>query len=180
MQTAVLLFTTRTLLRSRQHRVILSFYLGVGFAVALAYIKFPLGQHGPSRFAASGQAIVPFFAASMLMTCVVLAILVFFRANNCGPIGFSPTELRLRPSTPWRFAVRFLCSVWFLFGLPQARCFFYFSSSHRGRTPFRSWTSRRYSDRTHAASAFKLAFTVPSARKGNLPYAIITFCSSCL
>ena len=73
MQTAVLLFTTRTLLRSRQHRVILSFYLGVGFAVALAYIKFPLGQHGPSRFAASGQAIVPFFAASMLMTCVAVA-----------------------------------------------------------------------------------------------------------
>jgi hypothetical protein len=73
LQSALLLFTARTLLRSRQHRVILSFYLGIGFAVALAYIKFPLGQHGLSRIAATGQAIVPFFVASILMMCVAVA-----------------------------------------------------------------------------------------------------------
>jgi hypothetical protein len=73
LQSAVLLFTVRTLLRSRQHRVVLSFYLGIGFAIALAYIKFPLGQHGLSRVAATGQAIVPFFVASILMMCVAVA-----------------------------------------------------------------------------------------------------------
>jgi hypothetical protein len=73
LQSAVLLFTVRTLLRSRQHRVILSFYLGIGFAIALAYIKFPLGQHGLSRVAATGEAIVPFFVASILIMCVAVA-----------------------------------------------------------------------------------------------------------
>ena len=100
LQSAVLLFTVRTLLRSRQHRVILSFYFGVGFAVALAYIKFPLGQHGLSRVATTGQAIVPFFVASILMMCVAVAgvrvvfpLPVALRANW----NFRLTELRHAP-----------------------------------------------------------------------------------
>ena len=38
LQTAVSLFTARTLLRSRQHRMILSFYLGVGFTIMLVFL----------------------------------------------------------------------------------------------------------------------------------------------
>lgn len=123
LQSAVLLFTTRTLLRSRQHRVILSFYLGVGLAVALAYIKFPLGQHGLSRVVATGQAVVPFFVASILMMCVAVAgVRVVFPL----PIAlrahwiFRLTELR--PASEYSIAVRrslFILSVvpvWFATG----------------------------------------------------------------
>ncbi|HEY1948810.1 MAG TPA: serine hydrolase domain-containing protein [Bryobacteraceae bacterium] len=40
-QTALVQFTIRTLLRSRQHRVILAFYLGVGFAVSACLLRSP-------------------------------------------------------------------------------------------------------------------------------------------
>lgn len=107
LQSAVLLFSLRTLLRSRQHRVILSFYLGVGFAVALAYIKFPLGQHGLSHVAATAQDTVPFFVASILMMCVAVAgvrvvfpLPIALRANWI----FRLTELR--PASQYATAVR--------------------------------------------------------------------------
>jgi hypothetical protein len=39
LQTAVIEFSIRSLLRSRQHRVVLAFYLGVGLAIALVFIR---------------------------------------------------------------------------------------------------------------------------------------------
>ena len=39
--TAIGQFGGRTLLRSRQHRVILAFYLGIGFAMTVSFIKSP-------------------------------------------------------------------------------------------------------------------------------------------
>jgi hypothetical protein len=39
LQSAILEFSMRSLLRSRQHRVVLAFYLGVGFAISLLFIK---------------------------------------------------------------------------------------------------------------------------------------------
>lgn len=123
LQSAVLLFTTRTLLRSRQHRVLLSFYLGIGFAVALAYVKFPLAQHGLSRVGATGDAIVPFFVSSILMLCVAVAgirivfpLPITLRANWI----FRLTELR--HASEYSVAVRrslFVLSVvpvWFVTG----------------------------------------------------------------
>ena len=38
-ETAIVQFSLRTLLRSRLHRIILAFYLGVGFALAIALVK---------------------------------------------------------------------------------------------------------------------------------------------
>ena len=38
-ETALVQFSVRTLLRSRLHRIILAFYLGVGFAVVIAMVK---------------------------------------------------------------------------------------------------------------------------------------------
>ena len=40
-QTAIVRFSIRTLLRSRQHRVILAFYLGVGFALTVFLLRSP-------------------------------------------------------------------------------------------------------------------------------------------
>ncbi len=44
LQTAILLFSFRSLMRSHQHRVVLSFYLGVGF-VALSSLRIPAVQY---------------------------------------------------------------------------------------------------------------------------------------
>lgn len=62
---AITLFCLRTMLRSRSHRVILSFYLGVGVAIVLAYM-FALYA------AASTFVSAPLLAASILMLCVAV------------------------------------------------------------------------------------------------------------
>ena len=42
-------FSIRTLLRSRQHRVILSFYLGLAFGLAIFFAKSPVQEHCRTR-----------------------------------------------------------------------------------------------------------------------------------
>jgi hypothetical protein len=73
----ITLFCLRTLLRSRQHRVLLSFYFGVGLAIVLAYIKtlILMESSAPRAAGTSASAIVgtPFIEASILMLCVALA-----------------------------------------------------------------------------------------------------------
>ncbi len=43
-ETAVTQFSLRTLLRSRQHRLILAFYFGLGFAITILFLKTPAAQ----------------------------------------------------------------------------------------------------------------------------------------
>ena len=43
LQTAILLFCLRSLMRSRQHRVIFSFYIGAGLAIALLFARDDIG-----------------------------------------------------------------------------------------------------------------------------------------
>ena len=88
LQTAVLLFTARTLMRSRQHRIILSFYLGVGFTIMLVFLSPSLASLKIAHVSASEQASVPFLAVSILMMCVaaaavrvVFALPITLRAN---------------------------------------------------------------------------------------------------
>lgn len=88
LQTSVVLFSVRTLLRSRQHRVLLSFYLGTGLAIVLAYVKTPLSQQGFLHGSASGPVDVSFLVASIWMMCfavlgvrVVISMPHALRAN---------------------------------------------------------------------------------------------------
>lgn len=88
LQSALLLFSVRTLLRSRHHRVIFSFYLGVGFAIGLAYLKPALSPHSSPHVAATAPVSVPLLTASILMMCVVVtgmrivfSMPIAFRAN---------------------------------------------------------------------------------------------------
>ncbi len=88
LQTAVSLFTVRTLLRSRQHRMILSFYLGIGFTIMLVFLSPSLASLKIAHVSASEQASVPFLAVSILMMCVaaaamrvVFALPITLRAN---------------------------------------------------------------------------------------------------
>jgi ABC-type oligopeptide transport system ATPase subunit len=88
LQTAVLLFTVRTLLRSRQHRMVLSFYLGIGFTIMLVFLDPSLASLKIAHVSSSEQASVPFLAVSILMMCVaaaavrvVFALPITLRAN---------------------------------------------------------------------------------------------------
>ena len=74
-QTAVVLFSVRTLLRSRQHRLILAFYLGIGFAIMILLAKGSPAQE--QALAASGgilggQVNVPLLISSVVMLCAAV------------------------------------------------------------------------------------------------------------
>lgn len=80
LETAVVQFSIRTLLRSRQHRVILAFYLGIGFAIVTLLWEAP---HGLIR-----DAAIPLIISSIIMmtawvvgTRVVFAMPLDLRAN---------------------------------------------------------------------------------------------------
>jgi hypothetical protein len=69
----IMLFSLRTLMRSRQHRLLLSFYFGVGLAIVLGFIQTLLLVEPPQR----GTAVIlvngPVIAASILILCVAVA-----------------------------------------------------------------------------------------------------------
>lgn len=80
-QTALVQFSLRTLWRSRLHRIILAFYLGVGFALAIALVKAPQAQPLADAPAADrwSQVTVPMLAASItMMGFAVIGIRVAF------------------------------------------------------------------------------------------------------
>jgi hypothetical protein len=80
-ETAVVQFSIRTLLRSRQHRVILVFYLGIGFASTIFFLKSPVARQISTASAADPwhQPSMPLLAASiLLMGFWVLGIRVAF------------------------------------------------------------------------------------------------------
>ncbi|MGI9070935.1 MAG: hypothetical protein ACR2JB_06330 [Bryobacteraceae bacterium] len=89
-ETAVTQFSIRTLLRSRQHRVLLSFYVGIGFAMIILFLKTPLAQKLSAATAGDPwhRVSLPLLASSFVMTCfwvlgirVVFAIPLELRAN---------------------------------------------------------------------------------------------------
>ena len=56
---AVLQFSVRTLLRSPQHRVILAFYLGMGFAAVIFFINMPLARQAHPEQASAALSTAP-------------------------------------------------------------------------------------------------------------------------
>jgi len=90
-QTAIGQFSVRTLARSRQHRMILAFYLGIGFAVTIFLLKAPAMKPQLPDATASDpwrEANTPLLAASIVMmvlgvvgTRVVFAMPLDLRAN---------------------------------------------------------------------------------------------------
>jgi hypothetical protein len=89
LQTAIGQFSIRTLVRSRQHRVILAFYLGIGFAITIFLLKAPeLKERLPGGADPWRRADTPLLAASIAMltlaivgTRVVFAMPLELRAN---------------------------------------------------------------------------------------------------
>jgi hypothetical protein len=99
-ETAVTQFSLKTLVRSRLHRLILAFYLGLGFAVTILFLKTPGAQR---QFASMsyGDTLHPLstelMAASIVVVCawvvgtrVVFSMPLDLRANwifRITPIG---------------------------------------------------------------------------------------------
>ena len=66
-QTALAQFVIRTVLRSRQHRVILAFYLGGGFALVTVYLGLMMRKMSPMRMDLLHQVNAPMLVSSMLL-----------------------------------------------------------------------------------------------------------------
>jgi len=101
-ETAITHFTIRTLLRSRQHRVILSFYSGIGFAIVILFMRTPFAQRLSAGSASNywNQVSLPLLASSFVMMCfwtlgirAVFALPVELRANWI----FRTTQIRGAP-----------------------------------------------------------------------------------
>ncbi|MBV8903553.1 MAG: beta-lactamase family protein [Acidobacteriia bacterium] len=69
-ETALVHFSIRTLLRSRQHQVILAFYLGIGFGLTVFLLKSPVAREISSVSVMDSwhQVTVPMLAASIILT----------------------------------------------------------------------------------------------------------------
>ena len=87
-ETALGHFAVRTLLRSRQHRVILSFYLGIALGLSLFISKAPVLHQSSAPADIWYQINVPVLVSSVLMMCaavmgtrVVFAMPLEVRAN---------------------------------------------------------------------------------------------------
>lgn len=70
-KTAIVQFAIRTLLRSGRHRVILAFWLGMGFAILILFLKTPFAQKIAAVAGADvwHRASVPVIASSFVMLC---------------------------------------------------------------------------------------------------------------
>ena len=87
--TAVAQFSIRTLLRSRQHRLILSFFLGLAFTIVILYVKTPLAQRNLLNTPGTDpwrQANVPLLVSSIVM--------MWFAVIGTRVVFAMPTELR--------------------------------------------------------------------------------------
>jgi CubicO group peptidase (beta-lactamase class C family) len=102
LHTAIVHFSIRTLLRSRQHRVIFTFYAGIGFALSIFYLKTAQG-----RSESGNDAPIPWLFATVALMClfivgmrVVFSIPLTLRSNWI----FRVTETR--PPGPYLEAIR--------------------------------------------------------------------------
>jgi hypothetical protein len=105
LQTAVVQFSIRTLLRSRQHRITLAFYLGVAFALVILFLKNPILKG--NLLSLADPVLVPLLVSTFVMatflilgTRVVFSMPLALRANWI----FRITEVR--PARDYFSAIR--------------------------------------------------------------------------
>ena len=104
LRSAITLFSLRTLLRSRQHRMILSFYLGIGLAVVVGYIETPV--RGPAS-AKIGISVAFLFVSILMMILTILAIRVVASIPISLPANWIIRVTQVRPTHHYHRAVRF-------------------------------------------------------------------------
>ncbi len=107
LQTAIVLFSSRSIIRSRQHRVVLAFYLSIVFATALSMVHNQVSRPGPR----------PLTAEFLIPTIVMMALAVAgFRNIFPLPISLNANWVlrltQLNPSHKYIAATR-LCQLLF-------------------------------------------------------------------
>ena len=79
LETAVVQFSVRTLLRSRQHRLTLSCYLGIGFAITILFLKNPAARRQVSDALMASSIVM--ISAWIVGTRIVFSMPLKLRAN---------------------------------------------------------------------------------------------------
>jgi hypothetical protein len=111
LNSAILFFSIRTLLRSRQHRMILSFYLGIGLAVVVGYVRSPLSE--------LKMHVAEIDSAALLTTTLMVILMVMaLRVVSSIPVTLAGNWIvqvtQLRPAREYLRAVRF---SWLMLGV---------------------------------------------------------------
>ncbi len=100
---AITAFSLRTLLRSQQHRMILSVYLGVGLAIVVGYGRTALGGTASTE---SGIGIAFLLASIVTMILTVLAMRVVASIPIELPANWIVRATQVRPAHLYERAVR--------------------------------------------------------------------------
>jgi hypothetical protein len=108
---AITVFSLRTLLRSRQHRMILSFYVGIGLAIVVGYIRTPVGRLGLEK---TGVDIAFLLASILTMILTILAIRVVASIPISLPANWIIRVTQVRSAHDYQRAVRF---SWLVLGV---------------------------------------------------------------
>ena len=122
--TAIVRFSVRTMLRSRQHRVILAFYLGLGFAISILYLRAPAAQQqilANSTGVPWQKAAIPLIISSVMMMAawiigirLVFALPLELPANwifRALPLGSAPACLAAARRALYALALAPVCLI---------------------------------------------------------------------
>ena len=123
LETAVVQFSIRTLLRSRQHRVILAFYWGIGFAIVILLAKTRFAQQAPQVNVSMLVSSIVMLCVAVLGTRVVFSMPLELRANwifRMAPVRGGPEFLAatrrslfvLAVIPVWAASATLFLSVW--------------------------------------------------------------------
>ena len=98
LQTAMLLFSFRSLVRSRQHRIVVAFYLGVGFAVALSCLNIPAAQQDLARPSLHPASLRFLISTIVMMSFAVVGVRVAFSIPVSLPANWILRVTQVHPS----------------------------------------------------------------------------------
>ena len=100
---AITRFSMRTLLRSRQHRMILSFYLGIGITIVVGYVKVTNRGFGSTRGTVSNSFL---FASILMMILTALALRVVASIPISLPANWIIRITQVRSAKDYHRAIR--------------------------------------------------------------------------
>jgi hypothetical protein len=94
----MLLFSFRSLVRSRQHRIVVAFYLGVGFAVALSCLNIPAAQQDLARPSLHPVSLRFLISTIVMMSFAVVGVRVAFSIPVSLPANWILRVTQVHPS----------------------------------------------------------------------------------
>ena len=100
---AITRFSMHTLLRSRQHRMILSFYLGLGITIVVGYVKATNRGFGSTRGTISNSFL---FASILMMILTALALRVVASIPISLPANWIIRVTQVRSAKDYHRAIR--------------------------------------------------------------------------